>query len=99
MFDSSSTRSFISFIFVNQAYIEVEPLTYELLVSISSKVILLTSEKLKVGKMVVFDQPLDVLLIILDMYDYENIRSIYWLYTHHDNMYCYKKEVIFQPHR
>ena len=70
VFDSGSTHSFISLSFVCQARLEEEPLGYEVLVSTPLGVILMTREKVKLNKVEVSGQPLDVLLMVLDMYDY-----------------------------
>ena len=53
--DSGSTHYFIALAFVRQTQLEIESLGYELLVSIPSRAILMTCDKVKVDKVVVSD--------------------------------------------
>ncbi|XP_022946901.1 uncharacterized protein LOC111450842 [Cucurbita moschata] len=99
VFDSGSTHSFISLSFVCQARLEVEPLSYETIVSTPSGVMLMTREKVKLNKVEVSGQTLDVLLMVLDMYDYDIILGMDWLSAHHASINCYKKEIVFHPSR
>ena len=57
----------------------------------------MTREKVKLDKVEVSGQPLDVLLMVLDMYDYDIILGMDWLSAHHASIDCYKKKIVFHP--
>ena len=57
----------------------------------------MTREKVKWNKLEVSGQPLDVLLMVLDMYDYDIISGMDWLSAHQASIDCYKKEIVFTP--
>ena len=92
IFDSGSTHSFILFKFVHQAQLELESLGYELSVSTSSGIILMTCERVKVDRAIVSRQAYMWLLMILDIYDYDIILDMNRLFARHANIDSYKRK-------
>ncbi|XP_038886757.1 uncharacterized protein LOC120076880 [Benincasa hispida] len=97
LFDSSSSHSFISSIFVRHAMLDSEPLPFALFISTPSGEIMLATEKIKACQVKVENRALDVTLIILDMRDLDVILSMDWLAANHASIDCFRKEVIFNP--
>ncbi|XP_038895973.1 uncharacterized protein LOC120084146 [Benincasa hispida] len=73
LFDSGSSHSFISSMFVKHAMLELEPLHYVLSVSTPSGEIMLAKEKIKACQIEVASHTLDVTLVVLDMRDFDVI--------------------------
>ena len=97
LFDSGSSHSFISSLFVTHACLEVESLDYVLSVSTPSGEIMLSKEKIKACKIEIVGHVLDVTLLVLDMRDFDVILDMYWLAANHASIDCSRKEVVFSP--
>ncbi|KAA0057117.1 ty3-gypsy retrotransposon protein [Cucumis melo var. makuwa] len=97
LFDSGSSHSFISSVFVKHVGLEVEPLGSVLFVSTPSGEVMLSKEKIKACQVGVVNHMLDVTLLVLDMQDFDVILRMDWLSANHANIDCFRKEVIFNP--
>ncbi|KAL0539365.1 hypothetical protein IC582_023576 [Cucumis melo] len=97
LFDSGSSYSFISFVFVQHVGLEVEPLGSVLSVSTPSGKVLLSKEKIKACRVEIANHVLDVTLLVLDMQDFDVILGMDWLSANHASIDCFGKEVIFNP--
>ncbi|KAL4011134.1 hypothetical protein IC575_028181 [Cucumis melo] len=97
LFDSGSSHSFISSIFVKQAGLEVEPLGSALSVSTPSGEVLLSKEKIRACWVEIANHTLNVTLLVLDMQDFDVILGMDWLSTNHATIDCFNKEVVFNP--
>ncbi|KAA0065652.1 ty3-gypsy retrotransposon protein [Cucumis melo var. makuwa] len=97
LFDSGSSHSFISSVFVQHVGLEVEPLGSVLSVSTPSGEVLLSKEQIKACRVEVANHMLDVTLLVLDMQDFDVILGMDWLSANHANIDCFGKEVVFNP--
>ncbi|KAL0560548.1 hypothetical protein IC582_000953 [Cucumis melo] len=97
LFDSGSSHSFISSVFVQHVGLEVEPLGSVLSVSTPSGEVLLSKEQIKACRVEIANRMLDVTLLVLDMQDFDVILGMDWLSANHANIDCFGKEVIFNP--
>ena len=97
LFDSGSSHSFISSVFVQHVGLEVEPLGSVLSVSTPSGEVLLSKEKIKACRVEIEIHMLDVTLLVLDMQDFDVILGMDWLSANHANIDCFGKEVVFNP--
>ncbi|KAL0549498.1 hypothetical protein IC582_013982 [Cucumis melo] len=97
LFDSGSSHSFISSIFVQHVGLEVEPLSSVLSVSTPSGEVLLSKEKIKACRVEIANHVLDVTLLVLDMQDFDVILGMDWLSANHASTNCFGKEVVFNP--
>ncbi|KAA0054800.1 reverse transcriptase [Cucumis melo var. makuwa] len=97
LFDSRSSHSFISSVFVQHVDLEVEPLGSVLSVSTPSGEVLLSKEKIKAYRVEIANHMLDVTLLVLDMQDFDVILGMDWLSANHANIDCFGKEVVFNP--
>ncbi|TYK23874.1 ty3-gypsy retrotransposon protein [Cucumis melo var. makuwa] len=97
LFDSRSSHSFISSVFVQHVGLEVEPLGRVLFVSTPSREVLLSKEKIKACRVEIANHVLDVTLLVLDMRDFDVILGMDWLSTNHASIDCFDKEVVFNP--
>ncbi|KAA0040547.1 pol protein [Cucumis melo var. makuwa] len=97
LFDSGSSHSFISSVFVQHVGLEVEPLGSVLSVSTPSGEVLLSKEKIKACWVEIANHMLDVTLLVLDMQDFDVILGMDWLSANHENINCFGKEVVFNP--
>ncbi|KAL0561248.1 hypothetical protein IC582_001670 [Cucumis melo] len=97
LFDSGSSHSFISSVFVQHVGLEVETLGSVLSVSTPSREVLLSKEKIKACRVEIANHMLDVTLLVLDMQDFDVILGMDWLSTNHANIDCFGKEVVFNP--
>ena len=97
LFDSGSSHSFISAVFVEHAVLELEPLPFVLSVSTPSGEILLAKEKIKACRVEIANRELEVTLIVLAMRDFDVILGMDWLAANHASIDCARKEVIFTP--
>ena len=97
LFDSGSTHSFISTTFVRYARLGLEPLGYRLSVSTPSGEILVANERVQSSQIVIARRPLKVVLIVLNMSDFDVILSMDWLAENHAIIDCRAREVIFRP--
>ncbi|TYK18857.1 ty3-gypsy retrotransposon protein [Cucumis melo var. makuwa] len=97
LFDSGSSHSFISSVFVQHVGLEVEPLSSVLSVSTPSGEVLLSKEKIKASQVEIANQMLGVTLLVLDMQDFDVILGKDWLSANHASIDCFGKEVIFNP--
>ena len=70
LFDSVSSHSFISSVFVKHAMLEVEPLHYVLSMSTPSGEIMLTNEKVRACQIEIANRALEVTLLVLNMRDF-----------------------------
>ncbi|KAA0053104.1 ty3-gypsy retrotransposon protein [Cucumis melo var. makuwa] len=95
LFDSGSSHSFISSVFVQRVGLEVEPLNGVLSVSTPSGEVLLSKEKIKACQVEIANQMLDVTLLVLDMQDFDVILGMDWLSANHASIDCSRKEVVF----
>ncbi|KAA0053209.1 ty3-gypsy retrotransposon protein [Cucumis melo var. makuwa] len=95
LFDSRSSHSFISSVFVQHVSLEVEPLSGVLSVSTPSGKVLLSKEKIKACQIEIANQMLDVTLLVLDMQDFDVILGMDWMSANHASIDCFGKEVIF----
>ncbi|KAA0067940.1 pol protein [Cucumis melo var. makuwa] len=76
LFDSGSSHSFISSVFVQHVGLEVEPLRSVLSVSTPSREVLLSKEKIKACRVEIANHMLDVTLLVLDMQDFDVILGM-----------------------
>ncbi|KAA0043250.1 gag protease polyprotein [Cucumis melo var. makuwa] len=97
LFDSGSSHSFISSVFVRQMCLEVEPLGSILFVSTPSGEVMLSKDKIKACQVENANHVLDVTLLVLDMQDFDVILSMDWLSSNHASIDCFRKEVVFNP--
>ncbi|KAL0534041.1 hypothetical protein IC582_028318 [Cucumis melo] len=97
LFDSGSSHSFISSVFVQHLGLEVEPLGSVLSGSTPSGEVLLSQEKIKACRVEIANHMLDVTLLVLDMQDFDVILGMDWLSANHANIDCFGKEVVFNP--
>ncbi|KAA0067484.1 ty3-gypsy retrotransposon protein [Cucumis melo var. makuwa] len=97
LFDSGSSHSFISSVFVQHVGLEVEPLGSVLSVSTPSGEVLLSKEQIKACRVEIANRMLDVNLLVLDMQDFDVILGMDWLSANHANIDCFGKEVVFNP--
>ncbi|KAA0061214.1 gag protease polyprotein [Cucumis melo var. makuwa] len=79
LFDSGSSHSFISSVFVQHVGLEVEPLGSVMSVSTPSGEVLLSKEKIKACRVEIANHVLDVTLLVLDMQDFDVILGMDWL--------------------
>ena len=96
-FDSGSSHSFISSIFVQHMCLEVKPLSSILYVSTPSGEVILSKEKIKACQVEVANHVLDVTLLVLDIRDFDVILVMDWLSANHASIDCSRKEVLFNP--
>ncbi|KAA0054088.1 ty3-gypsy retrotransposon protein [Cucumis melo var. makuwa] len=96
-FDSGSSHSFISSVFVQHVGLEVEPLGSVLSISTPSGEVLLSKEKIKACRVEIANHDLDVTLLVLDMQDFDVILGMDWLSANHASIDCFGKEVVFNP--
>ncbi|KAL0549384.1 hypothetical protein IC582_013866 [Cucumis melo] len=97
LFDSGSSHSFISSVFVQHVGLEVEPLGSVLSVSTPFGEVLLSKEKIKACRVEIANYVLDVTLLVLDMHDFDVILGMDWLLANHASIDCFGKEVVFNP--
>ncbi|KAA0053123.1 ty3-gypsy retrotransposon protein [Cucumis melo var. makuwa] len=97
LFDSGSSHSFISSIFVQHLCLEVKPLSSILYVSTPSGEVILSKEKIKACQVEVANHVLDVTLLVLDIRDFDVILVMDWLSANHASIDCSRKEVLFNP--
>ncbi|KAA0063443.1 Retrotransposable element Tf2 [Cucumis melo var. makuwa] len=97
LFDSGSSHSFISSVFVQHVGLEVEPLNGVLSVSTPSGEVLLSKENIKARQVEIENQRLDVTLLVLDMQDFDVILGMDWLSANHASIDCFRKKVVFNP--
>ncbi|KAL0541199.1 hypothetical protein IC582_021238 [Cucumis melo] len=97
LFDSGSSHSFISSVFVSHARLEVEPLHHVLSVSTPSGECMLSKEKVKACQIEIAGHVIEVTLIVLDMLDFDVILGMDWLAANHASIDCSRKEVTFNP--
>ncbi|XP_038887774.1 uncharacterized protein LOC120077802 [Benincasa hispida] len=97
LFDSGSSHSFISTVFVRHAMLDSVPLPFALSISTPSGEIMLATEKIKACQVEVANRALDVTLIILVMRDFDVILGMDWLAANHASIDCSCNEVIFNP--
>ena len=97
LFDSRSSHSFISSIFVSRACLEVESLDYVLSVSTSSREIMLSKEKIKACQIEIAGRVLEVTLLVFDMRDFDVILGADLLAANHASIDYSRKEVVFSP--
>ncbi|KAA0050605.1 gag protease polyprotein [Cucumis melo var. makuwa] len=97
LFDSGSSYSFISFVFVSLACLAVEPLDHVLLVSTPSGKSMLLKEKIKACQIEIASHTIDVTLLVLDMHDFDLILGMDWLAANHASIDCSCREVVFNP--
>ncbi|KAL0546377.1 hypothetical protein IC582_016285 [Cucumis melo] len=97
LYDSGSSHSFISSVFVQYVGLEVEPLGSVLSISTPSREVLLSKEKIKACRVEIANHMLDVTLLVLDMQDFDVILGMDWLSANHANIDCFGKKVVFNP--
>ncbi|KAA0053355.1 gag protease polyprotein [Cucumis melo var. makuwa] len=97
LFDSRSSNSFISSMFVQYVGLEVKPLGSVLSVSTPSGEVLLSKENIKACRVEIANHMLDVTLLVLDMQDFDVILGMDWLLANHASIDCFGKEVVFNP--
>ncbi|KAA0032380.1 ty3-gypsy retrotransposon protein [Cucumis melo var. makuwa] len=97
LFDSGSSHSFISSVFVLHARLEVEPLHHVLSVSTPSGECMLAKEKVKACQIEIAGHVIEVTLLVLDMLDFDVILGMDWLAANHASIDCSRKEVAFNP--
>ncbi|KAA0067305.1 ty3-gypsy retrotransposon protein [Cucumis melo var. makuwa] len=92
LFDSGSSHSFISLVFVRQMGIEIEPLGSILSVSTPSGAVMLAKDKIKACQVGVANHVLDVTLLVLHMRDFDVILGMDWLSANHASIDYSRKE-------
>ncbi|KAL0534457.1 hypothetical protein IC582_028748 [Cucumis melo] len=97
LFDSGSSHSFISSVFVLHARLEVEPLHHVLSVSTPFGECMLSKEKVKACQIEIAGHVIEVTLLVLDMLDFDVILGMDWLAANHASIDCSRKEVAFNP--
>ena len=76
LFDSGLSHSFICFVFVSHACLEVEPLDHVLSVSTPSGESMLSKEKTKACQIEIVSRVIDITLLVLDMHDFAVILGM-----------------------
>ncbi|TYK21771.1 ty3-gypsy retrotransposon protein [Cucumis melo var. makuwa] len=99
LFDSGSSHSFISSAFVLHARLEVEPIHHVLSVSTPSGECMLSKEKVKACQIEIVGHVIEVILLVLDMLDFDLILGMDWLAANHASIDFSRKEVAFNLHR
>ncbi|TYK21578.1 gag protease polyprotein [Cucumis melo var. makuwa] len=89
LFDSGSSHSFISSVFVQHVGLEVEPLGSIFSVSTPSREVLLSKEKIRACRVEIANHMLDVTLLVLDMQDFDVILGMDWLLANHASIDCF----------
>ncbi|KAL4023182.1 hypothetical protein IC575_016932 [Cucumis melo] len=97
LFDSGSSHSFISSMFVQHVGLEVEPLGSVLSVSTPSGRSCCLKKKIKACRVEMANHMLDVTLLMLDMRDFDVILGMDWLSANHASIDYFGKEVVFNP--
>ncbi|KAL0556797.1 hypothetical protein IC582_005314 [Cucumis melo] len=97
LFDSGSSHSFISSAFVLHARLEVEPLHHVLSVSTPFGECMLSKEKVKACQIEIAGHVIEVMLLVLDMLDFDVILGMDWLAANHVSIDCSRKEVASNP--
>ncbi|KAA0061277.1 pol protein [Cucumis melo var. makuwa] len=85
-------------VFVREMGLEVESLGSVLSVSTPSGEVMLSKDKIKTCQVEIANHVLDVILLVLDMRDFDEILGMDWLSTNHASIDCSRKEVVFNPH-
>ncbi|KAA0064195.1 ty3-gypsy retrotransposon protein [Cucumis melo var. makuwa] len=93
LFDSGSSHSFISSVFVQPVGLEVEPLGSILFVSTPTRKVMLSKDKIKACQVEVANHVLDVTLLVLDTQDFDVILGMDWLSANYASIDCSRKEV------
>ncbi|KAL4011245.1 hypothetical protein IC575_028297 [Cucumis melo] len=83
--------------FVQHVGLKVEPLDSVLSVSTPSGKVLLSKEKIKACRVEITNHMLDVILLVLDMQDFDLILGMDWLSANHASIDCFGKELVFNP--
>ncbi|KAA0036560.1 retrotransposon protein, putative, Ty3-gypsy subclass [Cucumis melo var. makuwa] len=89
LFDTGSSHSFISSVFIKHVGLEVEPLISVLSVYTPYGEVLLSKEKIKACQIEIAHQMLDVTLLVLDMQDFDVILGMDWLSANHTSIDCF----------
>ncbi|KAL0541298.1 hypothetical protein IC582_021340 [Cucumis melo] len=97
LFGSGSSHSFISSAFVLHARLEIEPLHHVLSVSTPYEENMLSKEKVKACQIEIVGHVIEVMLLVLDMLDFDVILGMDWLAANHASIDCSRKEVAFNP--
>ncbi|KAA0060217.1 ty3-gypsy retrotransposon protein [Cucumis melo var. makuwa] len=97
LFDSGLSHSFISSAFVLHARLEVKPLHHVLTVSTPSRENMLSKEKVNACQIEIAGHVIEVMLLVLDMLDFDVILGMDWLAANHASIDCSRKEVAFNP--
>ncbi|TYK11561.1 DNA/RNA polymerases superfamily protein [Cucumis melo var. makuwa] len=92
LFVSGSSHSFISSAFVLHARLEVEPLHHVLSVSTPSGECMFSKEKVKACQIEIASHVIEVMLLVLDMLDFDVILGMDWLAANHASIDCSRKE-------
>ncbi|KAA0056189.1 ty3-gypsy retrotransposon protein [Cucumis melo var. makuwa] len=97
LFDSGLSHSFISSAFVLHARLEIGPLYHVLSVSTPSRENMLSKEKVKACQIEIAGHVIEVLLLVLDMHDFDVNLGMDWLAANNVSIDCSRKEVAFSP--
>ena len=97
LFDSGTTHTFISTNLVKHARVEVEPQGYGLSVGTPAGVSMEAFERVKDSQFCVSNHTMNVMLIVLDMTNFDVILGMKWLAKNHASIDCFNKEVVFRP--
>ena len=97
LFDSSSSHSFISSVFISHACLEAEPLGHVLSMSTPSRESMLSKERIKECQIKIASNLIDVTLLVLDMHDFDVILGMDWLVANSASIDCSHREVVFNP--
>ena len=91
LFDYGSTHSFISATFVIQARIGIDPLEYSLTMSTPIATIMLIEEMIeeRIRTIIVAEGQFEVMLIIIDMTDFNVILGMNWLTENYTYIDCH----------
>ena len=95
LFDSRSSRSFVSTVFALHADRKLAPLKNMLVVTTPLGEQILYTSVFKGCEILVECIVLKVNLILLEMYDFDVILGMNWLSNHHASKDCFTKTIVF----
>ena len=99
LFDTGSSRYFVSTIFALHANRELDPLKNKLVVNTPLGQQILCTSVFKGCEVVVEGVVLKANLIPLEMTDFDVILGMDWLFCHRASMDCFTKKIVFRKPR
>ena len=94
LIDSGSTCSFMSHEFTLRVKGKIEPLEYNLYISMPTEGIVVVNSVMRACPLVVSREILYADLVIIKLDEFDVILEMDWLFKHHAIMDCYTKEIV-----